>query len=210
VKNLISKIKAKYVLIDQFSFRNFGKPFKFTFTVLLLVSLPLAYVGLLAPESPKTTTVTTPSKPTPVNPTRANPYGELPNSSSQANSSQTSFLPTENLAKAVPVGLTQALSMLEGQDSTAWVDAGNGRTLIEINKTKNIVVSYPLSYESSFISQLLTYPVSIQPINNISPIVKTYSDTSSRGIFILLVAGVFIAWVFIQRRKRLVITMLQQ
>ena len=203
MKKLISKIKARYKLIDQFSFRNFGKPFKFTFTVLLLVAIPLVYVGLLAPESPKTTTVTTASKPTPVNPTRANPYGEVPNSSSQAASSQTSFLPTENLAKAVPIGLTQALSMIDGQNSIAWVDAGNGRTLIEINKTKNIVVSYPLSYESSFITQLLTYPVSIEPINDISPIVKTYSDTSSRGIFILLGAGVFLAWVFIQRRKRL-------
>lgn len=169
----------------------------------MLVALPLAYVGFWAPESPKTTTVTSPAKPLPVNPTRANPYGEVPMGSAQTNLNQSSFLPTENLAKAVPKGLTEALGMLEGQKSIAWVDAGNGKTLIEINKRENIVVSYPLSYESSFITQLLTYPVSIQPINDISPIVKTYSDTSSRGIFILLGSGVFLAWVLIQRRKRL-------
>lgn len=169
----------------------------------MLVALPLAYVGFWAPESPKTTTVTSPAKPLPINPTRANPYGEVPMGSAQTNLSQSSFLPTENLAKAVPKGLTEALGMLEGQKSIAWVDAGNGKTLIEINKRENIVVSYPLSYESSFITQLLTYPVSIQPINDISPIVKTYSDTSSRGIFILLGGGVFLAWVLIQRRKRL-------
>ena len=194
--------------MDQYSFRNFGKPLKFTFTVLLVVVIPVIYIGFYAPQTPKTTTVTTPTKPVPINPTRANPYGEYPTGMPQSNSTsygtgQNSFLPTENIAKAVPVGLTQAFDMIKDKKSVAWVDAGNGRTLIEIDKVKNIIVSYPLSYESNFVTQLLTFPVIIQPINNNTPIVKTYSENSSRGIFIFLGLAIFIAWVLTQRRKRM-------
>ena len=188
--------------------KNFGKPFKYTFTILILVLAPIFLFGFLAPSSDNSKTITTPTKALPANPSQNNPYGtaqttQSPNYAGLNNSGQQSFLPTENLDKATSVGLTQAFTLVKGQESKAWVDAGNGRTLIEINKDKNIIVSYPISFESEFVSQLLAYPVVIQPINDITPVVHTYSKSSSRGMFIFLLLLAFAGWVYTQRKRRM-------